>query len=93
MPYLTVDEQNQAVSSVFALSRIIKWSDGGYRAEMQFSEGGKLRLRHYIEGEAFEAWKVASIDGEGQTVTIENAETGEKTVLKPGDGQQIPASP
>lgn len=50
------------------LHRIMRWSDGSYRAEMSTKVSG--RPKRYAEGEAFENYKVMSIDAVNNMVTI-----------------------
>ncbi|HRI89111.1 MAG TPA: hypothetical protein PK869_12635 [Candidatus Hydrogenedentes bacterium] len=50
------------------LSKIIKWNDGSYRAELTTKVSG--RPKRYAEGESFESYKVMEIDAVNNTVTI-----------------------
>ncbi len=50
------------------LNNIVKWSDGGYRAELTTKVTGKSK--RYKEGEVFENYKLMSIDPVNKLVQI-----------------------
>lgn len=50
------------------LNNIVKWSDGGYRAELTTKVTGKSK--RYKEGEVFENYKLMSIDPVNKIVQI-----------------------
>ncbi|MCC6796464.1 MAG: hypothetical protein IT366_15195 [Candidatus Hydrogenedentes bacterium] len=50
------------------LNNIVKWSDGGYRAELTTKVTGKSK--RYKEGEVFENYKLMTIDPTNKTVQI-----------------------
>ena len=49
------------------LHRIVPWNDGTVRAEISSQDG---RARRYEEGEAFENYRIVSIDATAQTVVV-----------------------
>lgn len=62
------------------LLRIIKWSDGSLRAELQ-----DARERDYFaEGESFGTWEVISIDQEAGSVEVYSAESNKRLTLTLG---------
>ncbi|MDZ4858544.1 MAG: hypothetical protein SGI88_06140 [Candidatus Hydrogenedentes bacterium] len=63
------------------LQRIVKWSDGSYRAEMITKVGG--RPKRYAENEPFESYKVMEIDTVNNTVTVFSTAHGKAFTLSP----------
>jgi len=62
----TKDSEGDSID--VTLNNIVKWSDGAYRAELTTKVAGKPK--RYKEGEAFENYKLMSIDPQNRSVTI-----------------------
>ena len=66
------------------LNNIVKWSDGGYRAELTTKVSGKSKW--YKEGEPFENYKLMSIDPASKIVQIYSSAHAKTFELKmPGN--------